>query len=97
VGLRNTLFGLVTGVLVAGCAAGTFGYKYYGLEADRYDGRLLGPSEAEDRPFADCTPTASNKGPCIVVLTPEFLRIKQEVLELRERLKSCEEGRTAEK
>lgn len=93
-GLRHFALGCVFGISLLGCAGAAFNYRYYGLDADLYDGKLLGSDEEgkDDLPFSTCTPTAAHKSPCVVLLEGEFLKLKQDLLETRQRLKACEQG-----
>lgn len=91
-GLRKGSFaaGFITcALLFVGCAA-TFPYQYYGLSADSYKGRLLGPDPKDDVDLALCEPKASDPRPCSVMFTERFLALKQEYKDLQNRLKNCE-------
>lgn len=86
--LRSFAAGLLLGLLPLGCAG--VGYRYYGLDAKSYEGTLLGPAPKYDLPFASCAPTASVKSPCVVILQDEFFKMKQELLQLRQDLQTCQ-------
>lgn len=88
--------GIVVGfcLAVAGCgAASPFGYKYYVLKPDRYEGRLEGADQSKDLPLSVCAPSGQDKNKCIVMLTQEAYRLKAELLDLRQKLKDCQRGR----
>lgn len=86
--LRDTTYGIMVGLMLTACAG--LNYKYFGLDAASYEGTLLGPSSAQDIPFSRCQPTASNKGPCVVMLSAEWFKAKEEILQLRQSLKDCQ-------
>ncbi len=91
-GLRNFLLGLSVGFLLLGCAG--FGYKYYGLEGVRYsDGKLLGETAEDDLPFERCEPSVKESFPCIVMFSAEAYRLKQDLLDTRQKLSDCQKGR----
>jgi hypothetical protein len=92
---RSFLAGLALGILLMGCAGASFPTKYYVLDAVDYnkDGRLLGPSEIEDLSFDRCQPSVSNLHPCVVVFTSDFLALKQDYLDTKNKLISCEHGK----
>lgn len=88
--VRHVVLGMLLGISLVGCAG--FSYRYYGLSASSYEGSLLGPEPKDDKPFSLCSPTAQDKSPCVVLFSDEFFKLKQDLLETKERLKSCEEG-----
>lgn len=88
VGASYFAFGILMGFLFMGCAG--FGYHYYGLKAESYEGTLLGPKPKNDIPFASCSPTPQKQSPCVVVLADEFFRMKQDFLETKQLLKECQ-------
>ena len=88
VDVRHFILGLLCGVSLLGCAG--FTYRHYGLDLPSYDGRLLGPTEAQDKPFISCQPDAGNKGKCVVMFADEFFRMRQDYLETKRLLKECQ-------
>lgn len=90
--MRNFLLGLICGLAVVACAA-TFPYRHYGLDAASYDGNLLGPESKDDLPLRVCAPDDQAKGKCVVLLTEEFFRMKQDYLDTKQRLIDCERNR----
>jgi hypothetical protein len=95
-GLRHFALGFIScAMLFAGCAA-TFPYKYYWLSAESYGGRLLGQEPKDDVELSACIPTATDKNPCTVMFTPEYLALKQDheargirIIELERELQQC--------
>jgi hypothetical protein len=85
---RGLLLACVLGLL--GCGT-TFNYRYYGLEADSYGGKLLGPKPKDDIPFSVCAPDEHDKGKCAVILRAELEKLMRDYADMRERLKACEE------
>lgn len=69
----------------------SFPYRHYGLDAQSYEGTLLGPEPKDDLPLSVCKPDDQVQGKCIVVLAAEWFRLKQEYLDMQSRLKACEE------
>lgn len=87
--VKETLaaFGLV--VILVGCAG--FSFKNYGLDLPDYSqGKLLGPTEADDLPITVCKPDELVKGKCVVMLATDFFRLKQDYEETKQRLKECQ-------
>lgn len=81
--------GVLSGLLLAGCAG--FAFKYYGLDGVRYeDGKLLGPTADKDLPFSACAPTAGDKHPCAVMFAKEFFAFKQDYGDCKNQLKDCQ-------
>ncbi len=79
------------GVLLVGCAGAVFPYKYYTLAAENFKGSLLGPEPKDDLDLAkECTPTQVDSGPCMVMKTDSFSKMKLEYKDMQQRLKVCE-------
>jgi hypothetical protein len=89
-GLGSALFGML---ILNACASFGFPYKYYAMDADNYHGALRGPKPKDDLDLALCAPTESNKAPCIVMFTKDYLNLKKEYLDLGNRLIECEQSR----
>jgi hypothetical protein len=88
VGQVNSLFkGIIVGFLLAGCAAATFSYHYYGMKVASYDGKLLGLNPVDDKDFSTC-----KDNNCVVMLTDDFFALKQDYLDLQTKLISCQKG-----
>jgi hypothetical protein len=101
--LRYLILGLVIGFFLDGCSTpAAFTYKYYGLEAVSYSGNLLGPTAQQDLSLKLCEPvpatptTPEKKGQCIVMLKPEFIKLKGDYLFMEKQLISCQQGITVE-
>lgn len=89
---RSFLAGLVFSMLLFGCAG--FTYHYYGLDgADYREGKLLGPKPENDLPFSRCAPTAAEKRPCVVMLTPDFKAFRLDYEDTKQKLKECQSGK----
>jgi len=71
------------------CASANFNYKWYGI--DPLAGRLLGPTEAQDLPLDRCQGDELQKGKCSVMFIEEFERMRTEYIQLKVRLRACEE------
>lgn len=65
------------GLILSACIASKFPFRYYTLDADSYEGALLGPTEDQDKALRLCAPSETNKAPCLVLFTSEFLRLKE--------------------
>lgn len=76
-------------VLSPGCSH-TIPFKYYGLNADSYEGMLLGPSSKEDVNLAICEPDKDHATKCVVFEVEEFMKFKLDYLDMKNRLKYCE-------
>lgn len=94
--VKHLLSGLVTGFLLLGCAGAVFPYKYYALDAQSYEGFLRGPDPKDDVKLSDCTPTAADKAPCIVMKSADFIRAKTDYKDMQNRLQKCEQPRTGD-
>ena len=86
--LKHFTAGLLLGFLPMGCAG--VSYHYYGLNAEHYEGTLLGPKAKDDKPFSVCTPNAQSKSPCVVMMQDEYFRMYQELLSARQALIDCQ-------
>jgi hypothetical protein len=97
-GLKNFVLGLSLGFVLFGCATIAFPYRYYGLDAVSYDGSLLGPKPAQDLSLKECEPdlekpgTPAKRGKCVVMLAPEFFKLKADHLKLQSDLIACQKG-----
>ncbi len=83
---------MITVALVGliGISCGATGYKYYGLNPLIWDGDLLGPAPEDDIPFSTCQPDdAGHK--CVVLFVSEWEKVQRDIIEMRERLKACED------
>lgn len=91
-GLKSFFAGFLACLtLICGCAA-TYPYKYYGLAAASYQGRLLGDKPENDLDLLICTPTPQDAAPCIVMRSPDYLRLKADYKTLIEALNRCQSG-----
>lgn len=77
-------------ILAMNSCAITFPYHHYGLEAESYKGKLLGPKPKDDLELSVCQPDGQNKAKCSVLLTEEFRRLKDDYLETKQLLKECQ-------
>lgn len=85
---------------VIGCASTSFPYKFYGINADSYGGSLLGPTPADDIPFAQCSPdpepspspsgAVAVKGKCVVMKADAFFSLKLEFQQMQLDLQQCQ-------
>lgn len=91
-GLRGILL-LAFFALGACGVAGPFGYRYYNLKPESYAGLLEGNERASDKPLSDCAPVGKEKNRCTVMFTRDAYKLKDELLNCRERVKCFESGR----
>jgi hypothetical protein len=89
---KDFAYGIGVGfcLCIAGCAAVTFPYKYYGLSASDYNGTLLGPTQSDDVNLQVCAPTSTNAAPCTVMLTDAYLQLKEDYLDKVNQLNDCQ-------
>lgn len=81
--------GILSGILLVGCAG--MGIKYYGMAGVVYDhGMLLAPRASDDIPFSSCSPSASLRQPCIVMMSQDFFALKQDYLDTQQKLSDCQ-------
>lgn len=72
------------------CAIGS-PYVYYVI--DRPSNKLLNADPKLDLPLdKTCDADSVNKAKCIAMLTAEYFKMKQELLELRQALSDCQKG-----
>lgn len=81
----GVFFGLITS-----CAAVTFPYKYYGMSAESYKGKLLGPTEKDDLDLAMCEPTTADMSPCTVMTSAAYMALKQDYVDKVSQLNNCQ-------
>lgn len=89
-GLKHFSLGLLLGIVLIGCAG--FSYRYYGLDLPSYDGTLLGPEPKDDIDFKRCMPDDFDKNKCVVMLHEDAMRLKQDYLDTKDKLKACEKS-----
>lgn len=90
--MGKVVSGFIAGVIISGCLSAQFPFKYYTLEAKSYEGKLLGPTSDRDLLLTLCSPSEADKAPCMVLLTSEFLRLKDAYLKCQDDLKSAQRG-----
>ncbi len=71
----------------------SFSYRYYGIDAKSYAGSLRGPKPKDDKNFLLCTPTESNKAPCIALSLLDYTRLKGDYKTMIIDLNECESNR----
>lgn len=81
---KSFAVGLLLGFLT-GCGTLGFSYKFYGIQAVSYEGKLLGPKSDDDIPFEKC----KNNG-CVAMLKGEFFKLKSDYEQTSQKLKDCE-------
>lgn len=92
--VKRHLPGFMVGLLFA-AACSHAQYQHYGVApppGESLKGSLLGPEPKDDRPLSDCDPTAVDRGPCIVLFREVWERAQTDLIELKQRLKACEDG-----
>lgn len=87
-GLRIYLLAALWVVTLVACA--NFPYKWYILESESFEGKLIGAKPKDDLPLDACKSESNGTRRCIVVFKDEFERMQAERIDLIERLKSCE-------
>lgn len=86
--------GFAVGLLFA-AACSHAQYQHYGiapLQGESLRGTLLGPEEKDDRPLSDCQGADAEKGKCVVLFLQVWERAQSDIIELKQRLKACEDG-----
>lgn len=81
-------------IFVVSCGSAQFPYDYYAIDLPSYEeGELLPQNEdLPNLPLSTCDPTTAPEGEkCVVVLAEEFRQLVLEYIEMKERLKACEE------
>ena len=90
-GLDRWLFLFIVATSAVACGAATpFGFKYYNLKPVSFEGKLEGATDKEDLPLSVCKPSGGEVNRCVVMLTREAYRLKEEVLQLRQKVKDLE-------
>lgn len=87
------LIGILVGLSPLGCASVVFPYHFYNAEPDSYDGKILGPTAADDLPFSVCAPDAASNGNCIVMISDAFFQMKEDYLSTKQQLIDCQKGK----
>lgn len=91
--MKYAIIGLIAGLAISACATPIFGYKFYVLDANSYEGFLRGPKPENDLSLLDCRPTDRKKHPCMVVKTEDYLTLVNDYLGTKIDLEKCEQGR----
>ncbi|HUR99055.1 MAG TPA: hypothetical protein VMZ26_13395 [Pyrinomonadaceae bacterium] len=92
-GLRIRIAYLVSGAALSACAGA--GYRYYALEmpAECYDrGKLLASAPEGDKALSVCAPDETNRMKCVIQLTPEYERLRSDLVSCQRDLETCERG-----
>lgn len=85
--------GMAVGVMLAACAGISFPYHYYGLSAATYaNGKLVGPTPADDLDLMQCQPSTQNARPCLVMVSTDFLAMKQDYVDTKNQLIACQKA-----
>ena len=85
--------GLLLGIMFSACLASSpFPFHYYALSAASYEGKLIGPTEDKDLLFKLCSPSDSDKAPCMVMLTADFMRLKETHMKCMNDLDASQRG-----
>lgn len=84
--------GFLVGILITACVSSTFPFKYYALDANSYDGKLVGPISSQDLLLKMCSPSDADKAPCMVLFTSEFLRLKESYMKCQVDLSAAQRG-----
>lgn len=81
-------------ILVTACgAAASYPYRYYVLQANSYQGKLLGNKPENDLALSVCAPEPGKQGKCMVMLKDAYLQLKADYLDLQAKLAACQRGR----
>jgi len=80
---KITCFVLGIGLASCGGSAAQFPFRYYNLQANKYDGSLVGDKPENDLPLRKCEPNAQDRAPCQVLLSSELKRLKISYLNLQ--------------
>lgn len=88
--MKGFVAGMFFALLLVGCAGFKWPYKYYGLDAADYQGKILGPTPKEDQSFENCRPTAANRSPCVILYADAFFALKQDYIDTKNQLQNCE-------
>lgn len=87
--IKSVIVGFLSCALLFGCAG--FSYHQYGLAGVVYEhGTLLGPKEKDDLPFSRCAPNGESKHPCVVMFTTDFMAMKLDYEDTKQKLSACE-------
>ena len=91
--MGKVIMGIVLGVILSSCLASSpFPFRYYALNAASYEGQLVGPTEDKDLLFSMCAPSEGDKAPCMVMLTADFMRLKESYLKCEIDLDAAQRG-----
>lgn len=83
-------------LLLALTACGS-AYKYYQIDITNEcfeSGKLLAAEAKDDLPLVVCRPDDVAVGKCVVLMTAEYRRLRERIVELEKRLADCEQGGT---
>ena len=84
---KSFILGILVGIGLTSCAAISFNYKYYVLNMVKYDGKLLGPTPADDKDLATCQ--GNN---CVCMYKSDYLALKSDYKEISQNLVDCQKG-----
>lgn len=84
----RVVLAFILGVMLVSCTG--WGYRFYVLRAMSYDGKLISDKPENDLALSVCTPTATDKAPCILMMRNEFYLLKRDFQDLQIKLDSCQ-------
>jgi hypothetical protein len=86
---KQFALGFLACLLLVACAG--MKVKYYTFsQVDYNQGMLLGPKESDDIPFSKCAPVGNDANPCILMFREDFIALKQDYLDTKQKLKECQ-------
>lgn len=91
--MKNLAWACVGALIMTACGAvAQFNYRYYSVDAVKYDGYLRGPTADKDLPFETCKPTPGKAAPCLAMLKDQYLALKADYLNIQTQLANCQRG-----
>lgn len=91
--MGKVAWGCILGVILSSCLASSpFPFRYYALQSASYEGKLTGPTEDKDLLFSMCAPSEGDKAPCMVMMTADFMRLKESYLKCQTDLDASQRG-----
>lgn len=92
--MRNIVLIFIGAALATACGAmAQFNYRYYAVDAVKYEGFLRGPTADKDLPFTVCQPIPGKAAPCLAMMKDQYLALKADYLDLQTKLAACQRGK----
>jgi len=87
--MKKFILGFISCAFLTACA--TQAYTSYIMELTKWEGTLKARKPSDNLPVSVCQPDEQDLDKCRVIITDEWERMNSDIINLKERLKACEQ------